>query len=103
MRDWRLVTLALLACLAGQSAHGDGQGTAVVEMEGHSHVLDPLNWRNSTTTFDGDDVRFYLTADGQPVSINFNLSNTGILSRGSAVFTLPDFNQSGSGTIELSF
>jgi hypothetical protein len=96
-----LVVVLVLALPAAQS-RGQGEPCVVITMEGATHELHDLNWTNSTVTLEGDEIRFYLTEDDNPVSLNFNLANTAILQAGSGSYRLPEANQ-GEATVDLNF
>lgn len=98
-----LSVLFVLSC-SWPAAHADDAATATVfvSMEGVTHELTSLNWQQSTVTLLDNEIRFYLTQDNHPVSLNFNLSQTDILEKGSAVYELPEANH-GSAAIDLNF
>ncbi len=97
-----IVVLALAMALPAAQSRGQSEPAVVISMEGATHELREINWTNSTVTVEGDEIRFYLTEDGNPISLNLNLSNTGILQAGSASYQLPEANH-GEATIDLNF
>ena len=99
-----LLTVLLVLSCAGSTAQANDPVTpmVVVSMEGVTHELTTLNWEHSTVTLLDNEIRFYLTQDDHPVSLNFNLSGTDILETGSTVYELPEANQ-GSAAIDLNF
>ena len=100
----RLLTALLLLSYAWPTVYAADEATpmVVVSMEGATHELGTLDWKVSSVTQLEDEIRFYLTQEGNPLSLNFNLSGTDILEQGSAVYQLPEANH-GTAAIDLNF
>ncbi len=64
----------------------------VVSMEGTTHVADVINQVNSTVKEEEGELRFYLTQDETPMSLNLNIKQFAIPTEFPAVFTLPADN-----------
>jgi len=92
---------AVLACFYWVPAQGDGTGLSLT-MEGQTHELDDVSLRNSSVTLQDGQIQFYITQDEHPVSLNFNLSDNGILEQGSGSYQVPEANHSGA-TVDLNF
>lgn len=72
-------------------------------MDGETHELNAIDWAQSKTWVDSAEIIFALREDGNPIRLNFNLTDAGILKKGSAVYVLPDANLAGEVRVSLSF
>jgi hypothetical protein len=97
-----IVVLALAMALPAAQSRGQSEPAVVIKMEGATHELHDIDWTVSSVTMEGEEIRYYLTEDDNPVSLNLNLANTGILETGSATYQLPEANH-GEATIDLNF
>lgn len=91
-----------VALAQGPSAAADAVAAVVIRMEGETHVLRDIDWTQSTVTLEAGEIRFYFAEAGNPVTLNFNLSNTDLLESGAGVYTLPEAN-AGNAAIDLNF
>lgn len=86
--------------VTGQAAGSDLE--VLIEMEGKTYRMDNINWVNSTVTEVEDEIRFYLTQDDSPVTVNLNMKQNAVGASGANRFKLPDTNRPNM-VIELSF
>lgn len=63
-----------------------------VSMEGTTHMLPQKELNPVTTTFETDTLQFVFYTNDNPLQINLNLTNTNILEKGAATYTIPDVN-----------
>ena len=82
--------------------HAASIGTMHIVLEGKEYNFDQVSKLNSTAAFKEGIIEFYLTKDGAPVSVNFNLHNTDVLEKESTIYIIPDANN-GTAMVDLSF
>ncbi|MFC5625858.1 hypothetical protein [Algoriphagus winogradskyi] len=63
-------------------------------MEGETHTLEQKDLNPQTDLdFENDDLKFAIYTNEGRVSVNFNLTKTGILGKGPVVYSIPEANQ----------
>ncbi|WP_296703583.1 hypothetical protein [Algoriphagus sp.] len=75
----------------------------ILTMEGETHILKQEDLNPQTKLdFERDDLKFAIYTNDGPVSINLNLTQTGILEAGAANYSIPEANQP-SVKVDLNF
>ncbi|RAI90189.1 hypothetical protein [Algoriphagus yeomjeoni] len=72
-------------------------------MEGETYTLEQKDLNPQTNLdFDNDDLKFAIYTNEGRVSVNFNLTKTGILGKGPVFYSIPEANQE-SVKVDLNF
>lgn len=75
-------------------------------LDGTLYEIEQDSLRNDMVTFENKLILFYLRAKDypeNPVRLNFNLHNTGILEKGSATYNIPETKPDTGELVELDF
>lgn len=74
----------------------------ILTMEGKTYTMEQKDLVPQKLKFETDSLLYAFYTNDSPVSLNFNLFNTGILENGNVVYTIPEAN-SGKVKVDLNF
>ena len=70
----------------------DTNAAVQVTLEGKTHTITQDDLEAINVSFDDDILQFTLYQEGNPFQLNLNLNNTGLLTKGSESYKIPDAN-----------
>ncbi len=80
----------------------DSNNAVAVSIEGKALGLATIDWTGSTAKITADGISLALAEKGNPLKLNLEVLQTGILAKGSGIYTLP-LAKKDEASVDLSF
>ncbi len=80
----------------------DSSGSVAVSIEGKALSLATIDWTSSKAKVTADAISLALSENGNPLKLDLEVMEAGILAKGSATYTLPPAKK-GEAAVDLSF
>ena len=87
---------------ASSTASPDSNNAVAVSIEGKALGLATVDWTGSKAKITADGISIALSEKGNPLKLNLEVLEAGILAKGSATYTLP-LAKKGEVAVDLSF
>jgi len=84
------------------SVSPDSKNSVAVSIEGKTLSLANIDWAGSKAKITADAISLALSEKGNPLKLNLEVQEAGILAKGSATYTLPQAEK-GEAAVDLSF